>query len=268
MDIIQVVILALIQGLTEFLPISSSAHLILPSQLLGWPDQGLSFDVAVNTGSLLAVVIYFRHELYNMAKAWLASIVKRQSSNESQLAWWIILATLPAVFFGFMAKGFVETHLRSASVIAFTTIVFGLLLWWADKHSRLALTEYQSGWRKSLIIGFAQALALIPGTSRSGITMTAALMLGLTREAAARFSFLMSVPVSLGAAILVVKDLAESPEPLDMQALLLGTSISFVAAYACIHYFLKIISRMGMTPFVIYRLLLGVGLCVFIALHS
>ncbi|MDF0533782.1 undecaprenyl-diphosphate phosphatase [Shewanella yunxiaonensis] len=268
MDTLQVVILALIQGLTEFLPISSSAHLILPSQLLGWPDQGLSFDVAVNTGSLLAVIIYFRVELYNMAKAWSLSIIKRESDDESKLAWWIILATLPAVFFGFLAKDFVETYLRSAEVIAFTTIAFGLLLWWADKTSRLELTEYQSGWRKSLLIGFAQALALIPGTSRSGITMTAALMLGLQREAAARFSFLMSVPVSLGAAILVGKDLAESPEPLDMHALVLGTSISFVAAYACIHYFLKIISKMGMTPFVIYRLLLGAGLVVFIALHN
>ncbi|MFQ6372122.1 undecaprenyl-diphosphate phosphatase [Shewanella sp. YIC-542] len=267
MDIIEVIILALIQGLTEFLPISSSAHLILPSQLLGWQDQGLSFDVAVNTGSLLAVVIYFRHELYRMATAWLGSIVSRESNSESRLAWWIILATIPAVCFGFLAKDVIETHFRSAGVIAFTTIAFGLLLWWADKHARLSLTEYQSGWRKALMIGLAQAVALIPGTSRSGITMTAGLMLGLTREAAARFSFLMSVPVSLGAAILVGKDLAESPDPLDMRALVVGTVVSFVAAYLCIHYFLKIISKMGMTPFVIYRLLLGVGLCVFIWLH-
>ena len=132
--------------------------------------------------------------------------------------------------------------------------------------SRRDLTVYQTGWRKALLIGFAQALALIPGTSRSGATMTAALMLGLSRDAAARFSFLMSVPVSLGAAILVGKDLAKSELPIDYQALILGTLISFVAAYACIHYFLKIISRMGMTPFVIYRLVLGAILCGFIFL--
>ena len=264
MDAFQVILLALIQGLTEFLPISSSAHLILPAQLLGWSDQGLSFDVAVNTGSLCAVVIYFRRELYAMAKAWLASIFRGQHSDDSKLAWWIILATLPAVFFGFMAKDFIATHFRNIEVIAITTIVFGLLLWWADRMSRQDLTVYQTGWRKALLIGFAQALALIPGTSRSGATMTAALMLGLSRDAAARFSFLMSVPVSLGAAILVGKDLIESTEPIDYQALSLGTFVSFVAAYLCIHYFLKIISRMGMTPFVIYRLLLGVVLCGFI----
>ncbi|QYJ89091.1 MULTISPECIES: undecaprenyl-diphosphate phosphatase [Shewanella] len=264
MDIFQVIVLALIQGLTEFLPISSSAHLILPAQLLGWQDQGLTFDVAVNTGSLLAVVIYFRRELFSMFTAWTGSLVTRQQTQESKLAWWIILATIPAVIFGFTAKDFISTHLRNIEVIATTTIVFGLLLWWADKLNREGFSEFQVGWKKALLIGFAQAMALIPGTSRSGATITAALALGLSREAAARFSFLMSVPVSLGAAILVVKDLLSSQEAIDYQALVLGTALSFVAAYLCIHYFLKIISRMGMTPFVIYRLALGAILCVVI----
>lgn len=264
METFQVVILALIQGLTEFLPISSSAHLILPAQLLGWPDQGLSFDVAVNTGSLLAVVIYFRRELWTMAGAWSVSIVKRESSAESKLAWWIILATIPAVICGFAFKDFISTNLRSSAVIATTTIVFGLLLWWADYAGKRQLSEYQAGWKKALFIGVAQALALIPGTSRSGATMTAGLMLGLTREAAARFSFLMSVPVSLGAAILVTKDLLENPAAIDTHALILGTVLSFVSAYACIHYFLKIISKMGMLPFVIYRLALGLFLVGFL----
>ncbi|QYJ83389.1 MULTISPECIES: undecaprenyl-diphosphate phosphatase [Shewanella] len=264
MDIFQVIVLALIQGLTEFLPISSSAHLILPAQLLGWQDQGLTFDVAVNTGSLLAVVIYFRRELFSMFTAWTGSLVTRQQTQESKLAWWIILATIPAVIFGFTAKDFISTHLRNIEVIATTTIVFGLLLWWADKLNREGFSEFQVGWKKALLIGFAQAMALIPGTSRSGATITAALALGLSREAAARFSFLMSVPVSLGAAILVVKDLLSSQEAIDYQALILGTALSFVAAYLCIHYFLKIISRMGMTPFVIYRLALGAILCVVI----
>ncbi|GIU44295.1 undecaprenyl-diphosphate phosphatase [Shewanella algidipiscicola] len=264
MDTFQVIVLALIQGLTEFLPISSSAHLILPAQLLGWQDQGLTFDVAVNTGSLLAVVIYFRRELWSMFTAWTGSIASGQQDEQSKLAWWIILATIPAVIVGFTAKGFIATHLRNIEVIAFTTIVFGLLLWWADRMTREGFSEFQVGWKKALVIGIAQAMALIPGTSRSGATITAALMLGLSREAAARFSFLMSVPVSLGAAILVVKDLIESGEALDYQALGLGTLLSFVAAYLCIHYFLKIISRMGMTPFVIYRLALGAVLCVVI----
>lgn len=261
MDALVVIFLALVQGLTEFLPISSSAHLILPAQLLGWEDQGMSFDVAVNTGSLLAVVIYFRHELLKMFTAWTGSIITRQQSDDSKLAWWIILATIPAVIIGFTAKDFIEVHFRNIETIAATTIVFGLLLWWADRLSSRDLSEYQAGWKKALVIGLAQAMALIPGTSRSGATITAALFLGLGREAAARFSFLMSVPVSLGAAILVAKDLAQSGQAIDFQALGLGVLVSFVAAYACIHYFLKVISKMGMTPFVIYRLLLGAVLC-------
>ena len=251
METFQVILLALIQGLTEFLPISSSAHLILPSQILGWADQGLSFDVAVNTGSLFAVVIYFRHEIVVLAKAWFTSLASKQQTQESKLAWWIILATIPAVIVGFTAKDFIETHFRNTLVIAITTIVFGLLLWAADRMSKAQLTEFQMGWKKALLIGLAQAMALIPGT------MTAALMLGLTRDAAARFSFLMSVPVSFGAALLVTKDLVSSPAPIDYQALGLGIVVSFVAAYLCIHFFLKFISKIGMTPFVLYRLALG-----------
>jgi undecaprenyl-diphosphatase len=257
METLQVILLALIQGLTEFLPISSSAHLILPSQILGWADQGLSFDVAVNTGSLFAVIIYFRYEIIALAKAWFTSLASKQQTQESKLAWWIILATIPAVIVGFTAKEFIETHFRNTLVIAITTIFFGLLLWLADRMSKAQLNEFQMGWKKALLIGIAQAMALIPGTSRSGATMTAALMLGLTREAAARFSFLMSVPVSFGAALLVTKDLVSSPDPIDYQALGLGIVVSFFAAYLCIHFFLKFISKIGMTPFVLYRLALG-----------
>ncbi|QFU21645.1 undecaprenyl-diphosphate phosphatase [Shewanella eurypsychrophilus] len=264
MDTFQVIILALIQGLTEFLPVSSSAHLILPSQILGWEDQGLAFDVAVHIGSLAAVILYFRKEVVALLTSWFASIFKGQHSDDSKLAWWIILATLPAVFFGFALKDAIETHLRGPGVIAIATVIFGLLLWWADRMSRCELSEYQTGWKKALLIGFAQALALIPGTSRSGATITAALMLGLNREAAARFSFLMSIPVILGAAILMGKDLVETGVTIDYASLALGVGVSFVAAYACIHLFLKIISRMGMTPFVIYRLALGAVLCAFI----
>lgn len=266
MDTFQIVILAIIQGLTEFLPISSSAHLILPAQLFGWQDQGLSFDVAVHIGSLLAVIIYFRIEIIQMIKAWFASIFLGQNNNESKLAWWIILATLPAVVIGFMVKDWVEIYLRGPGVIAITTVIFGLLLWLGDKLASNRLTEYQTGWKKALIIGFAQAMALIPGTSRSGITITAALLLGLKREAAARFSFLMSIPVILGAATLMIKDMIDEGHHIDIQALSLGTVLSFISAYVCIHLFLKLITKMGMTPFVIYRLGLGVFLCGFIFL--
>lgn len=267
MSYIEAFILALIQGLTEFLPISSSAHLILPSAILGWEDQGLAFDVAVHVGTLAAVVIYFRKEVVTLFGALFGSIFKGDRSKEAKLAWMIVLATIPACIFGLLMKDIVELYLRSAWVIATTTIIFGLLLWWVDKNSSLADDEYQAGWKKALFIGVAQAMAIIPGTSRSGATITAALYLGFTREAAARFSFLMSIPIiALAGGYLGLK-LVISGDPVHVGFLLTGIVTSFISAYICIHFFLKLISRMGMMPFVIYRLLLGGGLIAFLLMN-
>ncbi|WP_273858446.1 undecaprenyl-diphosphate phosphatase [Photobacterium sp. GSS17] len=257
-------VLALIQGLTEFLPISSSAHLILPSAVLGWEDQGLAFDVAVHVGTLAAVIGYFRKEVVTLLSAWVGSIFRRKHTAESQLAWMIVLATIPACIFGLMMKDFIELYLRSAWVIAITTIVFGLLLWWVDKRASQQVDEYAADWKRSLFIGLAQAAAMIPGTSRSGATMTAALYLGFTREAAARFSFLMSIPIILLAGSYLGTKLVTSGAPIQVGALGIGFVVSFVSAYACIHVFLKLVTRLGMFPFVIYRLLLGVGLLAFL----
>ncbi len=190
MSYFEAFVLALIQGLTEFLPISSSAHLILPSAILGWEDQGLAFDVAVHVGTLAAVVIYFRKEVITLFAALFASIFKGERSKEAKLAWMIVIATIPACIFGLVMKDVIEVYLRSAYVIATTTIIFGLLLWWVDKNASLLDDEYQAGWKKALFIGIAQALAMIPGTSRSGATITAALYLGFTREAARALFFL------------------------------------------------------------------------------
>lgn len=266
MSYFEAFILALIQGLTEFLPISSSAHLILPSAILGWADQGLAFDVAVHVGTLAAVMIYFRKEVVTLLSAFLGSIFKGDRSKEAKLAWMIIIATIPACIFGLVMKDFIELYLRSAWVIAVTTIVFGLLLWYVDKNSKLADDEYQADWKKALFIGLAQAAAIIPGTSRSGATITAALYLGFTREAAARFSFLMSIPIILLAGGYLGLELVTSGEPIHFGFLMTGILTSFVSAYLCIHFFLKMISRMGMTPFVIYRLILGVGLFAYLVL--
>ncbi len=175
-----------------------------------------------------------------------------------------MLATIPACLFGFVMKDIVELYLRSAWVIATTTIVFGLLLWYVDKHAELKADEYQADWKKALFIGLAQAVAIIPGTSRSGATITAALYLGFTREAAARFSFLMSIPIIVLAGSYLGLKLVTSGEPVHSGFLLTGIITSFISAYICIHFFLKLISRMGMTPFVIYRLVLGVGLFAFL----
>ena len=261
MSTLEIIVLALIQGLTEFLPISSSAHLILPSVLLGWDDQGLAFDLVLNIGTLSAVLIYFRKEVQSMSTAWGTSLKKNKQTQESKLAWWIIYATIPAAVIGFLGKSLVETYLRSGYVIAVTTIVFGLLLWWADAKGKLSKTEYQTGLKGALIIGFAQALALIPGTSRSGITITAGLMLGLTRNAAARFSFLMSIPIIAMASGYDLLKFILSEQQVAWSSLCLGAGISFLSAILCIHVFLILLNRVGMMPFVIYRLLLGLGLC-------
>ena len=260
--------LALIQGLTEFLPISSSAHLILPSAILGWEDQGLAFDVAVHVGTLAAVVIYFRKEVVTLFSALLGSIFKGERSKESKLAWMIVLATIPACLFGLLMKDIIELYLRSAWVIATTTVIFAFLLWWVDKNPNLKDSEYAADGKKSLFIGVAQALAMIPGTSRSGATITAALYLGFTREAAARFSFLMSIPIIALAGSYLGMKLVTSAEPVHVGFLLTGIITSFISAYLCIYFFLKLISRMGMTPFVIYRLILGFGLFGYLMMGS
>ncbi|MDH5300608.1 MAG: undecaprenyl-diphosphate phosphatase [Gammaproteobacteria bacterium] len=262
MDFIQIVVLALVQGLTEFLPISSSAHLILVPEILHWPDQGLAFDISVHVGTLAAIVFYLRQEILRTTVDWGKSLVARQRVGDSGLAWAIIITTIPVIVIGFVTKDFVEESLRSPLILATTSILFGLLLWWADIKGTRDRDEHSLTLRDMLIIGFAQAIALIPGTSRSGITITAALMLGLNRQAAARFSFLLSIPTILGAGVLATKDLIEQSAPVDWGTLTLGVLFSAVSAYTCIFLFMKWLDRMGMGPYVIYRILLGIALFV------
>lgn len=257
MELIQIVLLAVLQGLTEFLPISSSAHLILFPKLSGWADQGLAFDVAVHVGTLCAVIWYFRCELIVMVRDWLASLRQRRHVGDSHLVWAVGFGTVPVGLAGLLFKDVIETSLRTPLVIAWATVLFGLLLWWADARGKRERSEHTIGWRDVLVIGVAQAVALIPGTSRSGITMTAGLMLGLSRAGAARFSFLLSIPVIILAGGLNTVELAQSPDTVDWMALGLGVLFSAVSAYLCIHIFLKALERIGMLPFVIYRLVLG-----------
>ncbi|KKO45404.1 UDP pyrophosphate phosphatase [Arsukibacterium ikkense] len=264
MSTVEVIILAIIQGITEFLPISSSAHLILPSAIFGWQDQGIAFDVAVHVGTLLAVILYFRQDITQLTVGWLNSC-RGQQSTYGTLAWMVIAATIPAGLAGLLAADLIETLLRSPWVIAITTLVFGSLLWYADSTAKQHTAMEQIGWRQVLIIGLAQAVSLIPGTSRSGITMTAGLMLGLDRASAARFSFLLSIPIIVLIGGYQASKLMKNPEIYDFSSLLLGLVLAFVSALICIHLFLKIISRMGMLPFVIYRLLLGVALIIYLS---
>lgn len=258
MDLVQLVVLAVVQGVTEFLPISSSAHLILVPVLTGWTDQGLAFDIAVHVGTLLAVVGYFRVEVVRLVRGGLAPLAGRDPGPDGRLAWLIVLATIPVGLAGLALKGTVETVLRAPAVIAWASIGFGLLLWVADRHARAARDEYTLGWRGALLVGVFQALALIPGTSRSGITMTAGRMLGLDRRAAARYSFLLAMPVIALSGALQAGELAASGTPTAWGTLLAATALSGASAWACIAVFLRYIARVGMAPFVVYRIVLGI----------
>ena len=262
MDWLQIIALALMQGITEFLPISSSAHLILVAEFGAWADQGLAFDVAVHLGTLCAVCFYFRTDLTR----YLTSLHRlagggpagggRMDRDLSELAM-VMAATVPVVMGGLFFKGDVEGAWRSLEVIAATTIGFGILLGVAD---RFRGQQMSVSWWQALVIGLAQTLALVPGTSRSGITITTALLLGLTRSTAARFSFLLSIPTIAGAALLTTIDLLAADEPARWMDLAMGAGLSGISAYLCISAFISLVERTGMLPYVIYRLILGSGL--------
>lgn len=262
MDFLHLVVLSLVQGFTEFLPISSSAHLILVPVLTSWEDQGLAFDVAVHVGTLLAVVSYFAKDLRSMLAEWGRSLGGGPLTEDARLAWAVFWGTFPAAIAGWLFADLIETHLRSPLVIAAATLGFGLLLWWTDVWGRRTRDEHTLRFGDVLVVGVAQALALIPGTSRSGITMTAGLALGLTRQAAARFSFLLSIPLIVLAGGYETLKLLRLPQQADWGILIGGVVISGISAYVCIHFFLKLLERTGMLPFVLYRLALGAVLLI------
>ncbi len=258
MEWLQVVALAIVQGLTEFLPISSSAHLILVPVVTGWSDQGLAFDVAVHVGSLAAVIGYFRLEVARLIRGGLAPLGGRPAGTDGRLAWLIVLATLPVCVVGFLLADVVETVLRTPTVIAWASIGFGVVLWLADRLGPRLRAEDTLGWRGALAVGLAQVLALIPGTSRSGITITAGLAIGLDRRAAARFAFLLAIPVIAISGLYQTGELLAAAEPVAWGTLIAATVLAAVSAWLCIHYFLRFIERVGMTPFVLYRIALGI----------
>ncbi len=258
MDIIQAIALALLQGLTEFLPVSSSAHLILLPVLVGWEDQGLAFDVAVHVGTLTAVVAFYRKDLAQIITAWSRSVIGKGMTDDAKLAWYVVLGTIPVGLVGITLPDVVETVFRSPLVIAGATIIFAFLLWFAEKRAteqRTTITLLDA-----VIIGLFQAVALIPGASRSGITITAGLMTGLRREHAARFSFLLSIPVIALAGMVKGIELYKSATPVQWDMILVGVCVSAVMAYLSIGWFLKLLDKMGMMPFVYYRLILGIFL--------
>ncbi len=258
MDIIQAITLAVLQGLTEFLPISSSAHLILVPVISGWEDQGLAFDVAVHIGTLTAVIAFYRHDLKMILSDWFAYLAGKGLTENAKLAWYVGLGTIPVGLVGISLPETVKLALRSPLVIAAATIVFALLLWFAEKRASEKHTTVT--WLDALIVGLCQAIALIPGTSRSGITITAGLLTGLRREYAARFSFLLSIPVIALAGLLKAFELYQISEPVMWDMMVIGAVISSTIAYLTIGWFLKLLDKVGMMPFVFYRLILAVVL--------
>ena len=263
MDITQLILLALIQGITEFLPVSSSAHLILVPLLTEWQDQGLAIDVAAHFGSLFAVVFYFRKDISRVLFAGINSVIKKDITNtDSKLFWYLVIASIPVLVLGFLLRDIVSTYLRDPLIIAAASIFFGLLLWYADVAGKRVRQINSINLKDAIIIGLAQALALIPGTSRSGITMTAGLMLGLDRQSAARFSFLMAVPIILAAGSYESLKLIQTNATVDMINFLITAILSAISALISIHVFLKFLDKIGMLPFVIYRVVLGVVLFI------
>lgn len=257
MTALQLIVLALIQGISEFLPVSSSAHLILVAQFSAWADQGLAFDAAVHVGTLTAVIVYFRKELIALGRA---GLDRNGDPIQRRLLAGLAIATLPALVVGALAADFIEIWLRSPLVIAATTIGFGLALWLADRFGagKRALETLDA--RGALFIGLAQVLALVPGTSRSGITITAGLALGLEREAAARYSFLLSIPVIAAAGAWGFASGLADGGSFEFGRFIVAAAISGTFAWLTIAAFLAWLRRFGMAPFVVYRIILGIFL--------
>jgi undecaprenyl-diphosphatase len=268
----QAIVLGIVQGLSEFLPISSSGHLIVTRWLFGWDPPGdesveKAFDVALHFGTLVAVIAYFRHDLWTYVREGLRLLWNRERpvSTDGRIAWLLVVATVPAALVGAVFEDWIDEELGTPTIIAISFIVFGLLLWWADRQTgRRRVDEFRL--RDALIVGTAQTLALNPGTSRSGITITAARQIGFDRDAAARVSFLLSVPVIFGAVVLKVGGLIADGVPEGMTGpLIIGVISSAVSGWIAVWGTLAWVRRQSFTPFVIYRVALGVAILVVVA---
>jgi undecaprenyl-diphosphatase len=260
---LQVVILAIVQGLTEFLPISSSGHLVLVPTFFGWADQGLAFDVAVHFGSLLAVCVYFREDIASLLLGGLRLTTGKMDTPGSKMALGIALGTIPAAVAGLLAADWIEANLRSPSVIVFTLAGYAVLMVIADRYGKSDRNVTDVTLRDAFLIGCAQALALVPGTSRSGVTITAGRFLGFARQDAARFSFLLSVPVIFLASAYESLHLLTSGEVVPWAQFGTGIAVSAIVAYLSIEFFMRFVNRIGLLPFAVYRLLLA-GLLLYL----
>jgi undecaprenyl-diphosphatase len=256
---VHIVVLALVQGITEFLPISSSGHLIIVPGVTGWPDQGLAIDVAAHAGTLLAVLVYFWRDVLAMLNG-LLRLLRGRLDDGGRLALNIAVATLPALAIGFLVQHFVGDRLRSIYIVAWTMIVFGIVLYMADRIGLTVRRVEHMRWGQALAVGVAQTLAFVPGTSRSGITIVTARLFGYERTEAARFSFLLSIPAILAASILEGYEIVKSGDQAQLHDAALTAGLSAIAGFAAIAFMMAWLKRANFTIFVVYRLLLGAAL--------
>ena len=259
MGLIEAIVLGLVQGLTEFLPISSTAHLRIVPELLGWGDPGAAFSAVIQLGTVAAVLIYFRRDLWSLTAAALRSLRNRRplETTESRLAWFVALGTIPIGVAGLVFKGVIETRLRSLYVISASLMALAVVLWLVERAASHQRTLEEMTVRDGLAIGLWQCLALVPGASRSGTTITGGLSLGLRREDAARYSFLLSIPATTLAGVFELKHLLEAADRPSTAALVAGTAVAFASGMASIAGLLRYLRTRTMAVFVVYRLLLG-----------
>ncbi len=260
-DLLKAVVLGTLQGLTEFLPISSSAHLRIFPELFGWGDPGAAFTAVVQIGTELAVLIYFRHDIWRIATAWLRSLVRPEwrGHTDARMGWYIIVGSLPIVVLGIALKDIIEKDFRNLWIIATTLVVLGVVLGLADRFGRNEKSIQKMGLREAVLMGFAQAMALIPGVSRSGATISMGRFLGFEREAATRFAFLLAIPAVVGAGLFTLPDIPNGDNAYGWGPTLTATVVSFIVGYAAIAWLLKWVSTRSYTPFVAYRIVLGLS---------
>jgi undecaprenyl-diphosphatase len=260
-DLLKAVVLGIIQGLTEFLPISSSAHLRIFPELFGWGDPGAAFTAVIQIGTELAVLIYFRKDIWRIGSAWVRSLFQPEyrGTLDSRMGWYVIVGSLPIVVLGVLLKDVIERDFRNLWIIGTTLIVLGVVLGIADRVGRTDRPMARLTMRDAVLMGLAQALALIPGVSRSGATISMGRFLGFDREAATRFAFLLAIPAVVGAGLFELKEIPHGHNDFGWGPTITATVVSFVVGYAAIAWLLRYVSTRSYTPFVVYRIVLGAG---------
>jgi undecaprenyl-diphosphatase len=261
---IEAIVLGLVQGLTEFLPISSSGHLRIVPAFLGWEDPGAAFTAVIQLGTMAAVLFYFRRDLWAIARSWVRELRTpwRRRSPESKLGWFIVIGTIPIAIFGFAFSDQIESGARDLYIIGSALILFSFVMLLAEHVGKRTREIEGMNGRDGIFIGFAQALALIPGVSRSGATISMGRFLGLEREAATRFAFLLAIPAVVGAGLFELKEIPHGHNDFGWGPTITATVVSFVVGYAAIAWLLRYVSTNSYTPFVIYRILLGTGVLI------